>query len=147
MEWNLHWLCPRAHDRLVFAIQMLWWGQPGWLSGLALPSAQGRILETRNGVPHRALCTEPAYPSASASLSVVLMDLKKKKMLWHYLPVLPPHRGEPHSENWHHKVESLKDFLSFLWHTQPAHWNHLGTWRCSGSRDRTGQGFCWTKGF
>ena len=49
-------------------------GQPGWLSGLALPSAQGEILETRDRVPRRAPCMEPASPSAcvSASLSVCL---------------------------------------------------------------------------
>ena len=27
-------------------------GQPGWLSGLALPSTQGMILETWDRVPH-----------------------------------------------------------------------------------------------
>ena len=49
-------------------------GQPGWLSGLVSPSAQGVILETRDGVPRRAPCTEPASPSASiyASLSLSL---------------------------------------------------------------------------
>ena len=47
-------------------------GQPGWLSGLAPPSAQGLILETQDRVPHWAPCMEPASPSAcvSASLSV-----------------------------------------------------------------------------
>ena len=49
-------------------------GQPGWLSGLALPSAQGLILETRDRVPRRAPCMEPACVSAcvSASLSLSL---------------------------------------------------------------------------
>ena len=49
-------------------------GQPGWLSGLAPPSAQGVILETRDRVPRRAPCMEPASPSAcvSASLSLSL---------------------------------------------------------------------------
>ena len=42
-------------------------GQPRWLSGLALPSAQGMILETQDRVPHQALCIEPASPSASVS--------------------------------------------------------------------------------
>ena len=37
-------------------------GQPGWLRGLAPPSAQGVILETRNRVPRQALCMEPASP-------------------------------------------------------------------------------------
>ena len=47
-------------------------GSPGGLSGLAPPPAQGVILETRDRVPHRAPCMEPASPSAcvSASLSV-----------------------------------------------------------------------------
>ena len=35
-------------------------GRPGWRSGLAPPSAQGVILETRGRVPHRAPCMEPA---------------------------------------------------------------------------------------
>ena len=41
-----------------------------------LPLAQGVILETRDGVPHRAPCMEPAFPSAcvSASLCVSLMN-------------------------------------------------------------------------
>ena len=53
-------------------------GQPGWLSGLVLPSAQGVILETWDRVPRQALCMEPASPSAcvsaSLSLSVSLMN-------------------------------------------------------------------------
>ena len=53
-------------------------GQPGWLSGLTLPSAQGVILETRDQGPHRAPCMEPASPSpcvsASLTLSVSLMN-------------------------------------------------------------------------
>ena len=50
-------------------------GQPRWLSGLVLPSAQGVILETRDrGVPRQAPSMEPASPSAcvSASLSLSL---------------------------------------------------------------------------
>ena len=47
-------------------------GQPWWLSGLALPSAQGVILETWDGVPHQAPCMEPASPSTSVSVSVSL---------------------------------------------------------------------------
>ena len=34
-------------------------GQPRWLSSLALPSAQGLILKTRDRVPGRAPCMEP----------------------------------------------------------------------------------------
>ena len=47
-------------------------GQLEWHSGLALPSAQGLILETWDRVPRRTPCMEPASPSAwvSASLSV-----------------------------------------------------------------------------
>ena len=49
-------------------------GQPGWLSGLALPSAQGVILETWDRVPHQASCMKPASPTAcvSANLSLSL---------------------------------------------------------------------------
>ena len=51
-------------------------GQPGWLSGLAPPSAQGVILETWDRVPSQAPCMEPASPSAyvSAILSLSLMN-------------------------------------------------------------------------
>ena len=53
-------------------------GQPGWLSGLAPPPAQGVILETLDRVPHGAPCMEPASPSAcvsaSFSLTVSLMN-------------------------------------------------------------------------
>ena len=45
-------------------------GQPGWLSGLVPPSAQGVILETPDRVPHRAPCMEPASPSACVSASL-----------------------------------------------------------------------------
>ena len=44
-------------------------GQPWWRSGLAPPAAQGVILETRDRVPHRAPCMEPASPSLSLCLS------------------------------------------------------------------------------
>ena len=40
-------------------------GQPGWLSDLAPPLAQGVILETQDQVPHQAPCMEPASASAS----------------------------------------------------------------------------------
>ena len=50
------------------------WGQPRWLSGIALPSIQGVILETQDRVPRWAPCMEPASPSTcvSASLSLSL---------------------------------------------------------------------------
>ena len=44
-------------------------GQPGGPSGLAPPSAQGVILESRDRVPRRrAPCMEPASPSAWVSI-------------------------------------------------------------------------------
>ena len=46
--------------------------QPGWLSGFALPSAQGLILEIWDRVPRRAPCMEPASPSACVSASLSL---------------------------------------------------------------------------
>ena len=54
----------------------LTYGQSRWLSGLALPSAQGAILETWDRVPCQASCMEPASPSAyvSVSFSVSLMN-------------------------------------------------------------------------
>ena len=42
-------------------------GQPRWCSGLALPAAQGVILETLDRVPRWAPCMEPASPSACVS--------------------------------------------------------------------------------
>ena len=47
-------------------------GQPGWLSGLALPSAQAVILGTWDRVPCRAFCMEPISPSACVSASLSL---------------------------------------------------------------------------
>ena len=47
-------------------------GQPWWLSSLAPPSAQGRILETQDQVPRWALCMEAASPSACVSASLSL---------------------------------------------------------------------------
>ena len=56
----------------------LFMGQPRWLSGLVLPSAQGMIPEFQDQVPHWAPCVEPASPSAyvsdSLSVSVSLMN-------------------------------------------------------------------------
>ncbi|CAD7691110.1 unnamed protein product [Nyctereutes procyonoides] len=46
-------------------------GQPGWLSGLAPPAAQGVILETRDRVPCGAPCMEPASLCLFLSLSVM----------------------------------------------------------------------------
>ena len=47
-------------------------GQPGWLSGLVLPLAQGVILETQDRVPCQAPHREPASPSAWVSVSLSL---------------------------------------------------------------------------
>ena len=55
----------------------------GRLGGLViehLPLAQGVTLESRDQVPHRAPCTEPASPPSvfvSASLSLSLSDYHK----------------------------------------------------------------------
>uniref|UniRef100_A0A8I3MM44 Uncharacterized protein n=2 Tax=Canis lupus familiaris TaxID=9615 RepID=A0A8I3MM44_CANLF len=51
-------------------------GQPGWLRGLAPPSAQGVILKTRDRVPHWAPCMESASPSVfiEPNNSVVLIS-------------------------------------------------------------------------
>ena len=55
-------------------------GQPRWCSGLAPPAAWGVILETRDPVPHRAPCMEPASPSVSLPLSLSLsLSLSIKK--------------------------------------------------------------------
>ena len=47
-------------------------GQPGWLSGLALPLAEGVILETQDRVPCWASSIEPVSPSACVSLPLSL---------------------------------------------------------------------------
>ena len=54
-------------------------GQLGWLSGLALPSAQGVTMGTRDRVPRPAPCMRPASPSARVSPSLcVCMSLMSK---------------------------------------------------------------------
>ena len=58
------WDRQRWHSRLGEA------GQPQRFSGLVLPPAQGMILESRDRVPHRAPCMEPASPSTSLPLCV-----------------------------------------------------------------------------
>ena len=57
-----------------FTLESSFLGQPGWPSDLALPSAQGVILETQDRVPCWAPCRELVSPSAcvSASLSLSL---------------------------------------------------------------------------
>ena len=52
-----------------FPVKKVLPGQPGWLSGLALRSAQGVILETWDRVPRQAPCMEPASPAAALCLS------------------------------------------------------------------------------
>ena len=61
------------------ALNVLVRGQPGWLSGLVLLSAQAVILETQDQVPLRAPYMEPASPSAcvSASLSSLCILMNK----------------------------------------------------------------------
>ena len=46
-------------------------GQPGWLSDLAPPSAQGVILETWDPVPCQAPCMEPASPQPGSTIPPV----------------------------------------------------------------------------
>ena len=52
------------------------WGKPRWLSSLAPAFSPSMILGSRDQVPCRAPCMEPASPSAcvSASLCVSLMN-------------------------------------------------------------------------
>ena len=57
----------------IFYLNMISW-VAWWLSGGAPPSAQGLILETRDRVPRRAPCMEPASPSACVSASLFLMN-------------------------------------------------------------------------
>ena len=53
-------------------------GQPGWLSGLAPPLAQGMILGTRDQVPCWAPGMEPASPSAYVSCLSLSLSLMNK---------------------------------------------------------------------
>ena len=63
---------PRNVYQRVEALQMVVekWGQPRWLSSLALPSVRGGILESRDRVPCWVPCMEPASPSACVSASL-----------------------------------------------------------------------------
>ena len=61
-------------------IKILRLRQPGWLSGLALPSAQGVILETWDRVPRQAPCMVPASPSACVSASSLSLFLSHEKI-------------------------------------------------------------------
>ena len=54
----------------TFFFKIKFIGQPGWLSGLVPPSAQGVILETEDRVPCQAPCTEPASLSSCVSASL-----------------------------------------------------------------------------
>ena len=47
-------------------------GQPGWLSGLAPPSAQSVILESWDRIPRQAPCMEPASLPLLVSLPLSL---------------------------------------------------------------------------
>ena len=58
-----------AVDQRQHSDQMAKGGQPGWFSGLALPSAQGMILETWGRVPRPAPCMEPASLSVPLCVS------------------------------------------------------------------------------
>ena len=48
------------------------WGSLGGSAVERLPLAQGVILESRDQVPHRAPCMEPASPSACVSATLAL---------------------------------------------------------------------------
>ena len=67
---------PRWYKSIMSLEKVIEDGQPGWLSSLAPPSAQGLVLETRDRVPRRAPCMEPVSPSACVSvyLSLSLMN-------------------------------------------------------------------------
>ena len=69
------------YTQLLYIINII--VQPGWLSSLAPPSAQGMILETWDRVPHQAPYMKPAPPSAcfSASLSLCVCVSKINKIL------------------------------------------------------------------
>ena len=55
----------------LMQIKIGWLGQPGGLSSIVPPSAQGVILETGDRVPHWAPCMEPVSPSACVSASLM----------------------------------------------------------------------------
>ena len=63
----------RERDTLELIRKRL--GSPEGLSGLALPLAQGVILETRDRVPCQAPCMEPASPSGCGILGVLFVCL------------------------------------------------------------------------
>ena len=53
-------------------------GQPGWFSGLAPPSAQGMIPDSRVRGPHQAPCMEPPPASPPACVSASCVSLMNK---------------------------------------------------------------------
>ena len=74
--------------RELIDLEMSFWGQPGWLSGLSLPLTQGVILESPDRVPRRAPCMEPAslplpvsLPACSPTLWVEITLKKQFKLL------------------------------------------------------------------
>ena len=74
---GIYWNLAPNRQWWHFLISHVKFGQPGWLSGLVLPSAQGLILQTRDRVPCQAPCVEPAFPllvSLPLSLSLCLMN-------------------------------------------------------------------------
>ena len=60
--------CGLTKHKSVWFVVIFVCGQPWWLPGLALPSAQDEILETQDRVPCQASCRERVSPSASLSL-------------------------------------------------------------------------------
>ena len=67
---SANWKMLFVAKQLKMFLKIFKCGQPRWLSGLAPPSAQGVILETRDGIPHRAPCMGAASPSACVSTSL-----------------------------------------------------------------------------
>ena len=65
---------PPAVELLPLFNKDFWGGSLGGSAVSRLPLARGTILESRDRVPRRAPCMEPAFPSAcvSASLSLSL---------------------------------------------------------------------------
>ena len=63
-------LSKKVHSYRVITIK-IGRGQPQGPSGLALPLAQGVILETQDQVPHQDPCMEPATPSTCVSVCLM----------------------------------------------------------------------------
>ena len=74
---NVHLMLSKISLNLSSFLKFFSFGQPQWRSGLAPPAAGGVILNTRDRVPHRASCMEPASPSACVSASLFALSLNE----------------------------------------------------------------------